>query len=381
VEENFLTQLVSEPTREGASLDLLFTDREGLVGDVVVGGCRGLRDHKMTEFLVCGEVKRGASKTTSMDFQRADFGLSRMLVERVPWERVLKGKGVQAGRTFFKEVVSKAQEQAVPVCHKTNWWGRCLAWLNRELLLGLRKQRRVYHLWKKGQVTQEEYRGLVRSCREEIRKTKSQLELRLATVVRDNKKCFYKYTNNKKAANESLHPLLDARGNIASKDEEKAEVHHAFFVSVFNSQTGCSQDSQPPVLEDREGVWKKPLVIQEEAVNDLLCLQVSGAGWNPPKSAEGTAEELAKPLSTIYQQSWLTGEVPDDCRIASVTPVYKKGQKEDPGNYRPVSAREDYGMIHPECAHQACEGQPGDQAQPAWVHERQVLLDQPDLLL
>jgi len=59
-----------------------------------------------------------------------------------------------------------------------------------ELLLGLRKKRGVYHLWKKGQTTQEEYRGLVRSCREEIRKAKAQLELRLATVVRDNKKMF-----------------------------------------------------------------------------------------------------------------------------------------------------------------------------------------------
>jgi len=49
------------------------------------------------------------------------------------------------------------------------------------------------------------------------------------------------------------------------------------------------------------------------------------------------AEELAKPLSTIYQQSWLTGEVPDDWTLASVTPIYMKGQKEDPGNYRPVS--------------------------------------------
>jgi len=33
VEDNFLTQLVSEPTRGGASLDLLFTNGEGLVGD------------------------------------------------------------------------------------------------------------------------------------------------------------------------------------------------------------------------------------------------------------------------------------------------------------------------------------------------------------
>ncbi|KAM6352119.1 hydroxylysine kinase isoform 5-T9 [Alca torda] len=31
------------------------------------------------------------------------------------------------------------------------------------------------------------------------------------------------------------------------------------------------------------------------------------------------------------------GDVPDDWRVANVTPVYKKGRKEDPGNYRPVS--------------------------------------------
>jgi len=44
-------------------------------------------------------------------------------------------------------------------------------------LLGLQKKSRVYHRWKKGRATQEEYRGLVRSCR----KGKAQLELRLAT--------------------------------------------------------------------------------------------------------------------------------------------------------------------------------------------------------
>jgi len=38
VGDNFLMQLVSEPTRGGALLDLLLTNREGLVGDVVVGG-------------------------------------------------------------------------------------------------------------------------------------------------------------------------------------------------------------------------------------------------------------------------------------------------------------------------------------------------------
>ncbi|GAB0205365.1 mitochondrial enolase superfamily member 1 [Grus japonensis] len=36
-------------------------------------------------------------------------------------------------------------------------------------------------------------------------------------------------------------------------------------------------------------------------------------------------------------RSWKTGEVPEDWRKASVTPVFKNGKKEDPGNYRPLS--------------------------------------------
>ena len=37
------------------------------------------------------------------------------------------------------------------------------------------------------------------------------------------------------------------------------------------------------------------------------------------------------------QRSLLTGEVPEDWRLASVTPIYSKGCKEDLGNYRLVS--------------------------------------------
>ncbi|XP_072705492.1 uncharacterized protein [Ciconia boyciana] len=57
------------------------------------------------------------------------------------------------------------------------------------------------------------------------------------------------------------------------------------------------------------------------------------------------AEELAKPLSIIYQRSWLTGEVPDGWRLANVTPIDKKGREEDPGNYRPVSLTSAPGKI------------------------------------
>ena len=86
-----------------------------------------------------------------MDFQRADFGVFRMLVERLPWERVLKRKGVQEGWTLFKEEVLKDQKQAVPVCWQTNCRGRPPAWLNRELCLEPRRNpRRIMSFGRRG---------------------------------------------------------------------------------------------------------------------------------------------------------------------------------------------------------------------------------------
>jgi len=80
VEDNFLTQLVSDPTRKGTLLDMLFAVGEGLVGDVMVGGCLGHSEHEIIEFLIPGEVRRGVSRTAALDFQRADFCLFRGLV-------------------------------------------------------------------------------------------------------------------------------------------------------------------------------------------------------------------------------------------------------------------------------------------------------------
>ena len=49
------------------------------------------------------------------------------------------------------------------------------------------------------------------------------------------------------------------------------------------------------------------------------------------------AKVFAVPLSLIYQESIRSGKIPSVWKNARVTPLFKKGQKSNPGNYRPVS--------------------------------------------
>ena len=53
------------------------------MGDVEVGGCLGQSDHDIVEFSILAGVRRGNSKTATLDFQRADFELFRRLVGRL----------------------------------------------------------------------------------------------------------------------------------------------------------------------------------------------------------------------------------------------------------------------------------------------------------
>ena len=54
-----------------------------------------------------------------------------------------------------------------------------------ELLLRLQKKKRVCVLWKKGQATWGDYKEVAKVRREEVRKAKAQLELKLATAVEE----------------------------------------------------------------------------------------------------------------------------------------------------------------------------------------------------
>uniref|UniRef100_A0A8B9PUS7 Immunoglobulin C1-set domain-containing protein n=1 Tax=Apteryx owenii TaxID=8824 RepID=A0A8B9PUS7_APTOW len=124
--------------------------------------------------------------------------------------------------------------------------------MSKELLAKLNQKKEVYRRWKGGQATWEEYRNVVRGCRDARRKAKAHLELNVASDVKDNKKGFFKYIGSKRKTRENVGPLLNGVGALVTKDAEKAELLNAFFASVFTAEAKPQElkEDFPMVEED-----------------------------------------------------------------------------------------------------------------------------------
>ncbi|GAB0189924.1 protein inscuteable [Grus japonensis] len=155
-----LCRIIAKSDRR-AILDLVLTNKEGLVGNVKLKGSLGCSNHEMVEFRILRAVMRLHSKLATLDFRRADFGLFTHLLGRVPWDKALEGRGAQESWLVFKDHLLQAQEQCISAKRKSGKNTKRPPWMNKELLDKLKHKNEAYRGWKQGQVAWEEYREIV----------------------------------------------------------------------------------------------------------------------------------------------------------------------------------------------------------------------------
>jgi len=86
---------------------------------------------------------------------------------------------------------------------------------------------------------------------------------------------------------------------------------------------------------------KAPPTVREDQVHDHLRNMNIHKSMGPdemhPRVLRELADVVAKTLSIISDRSWQSGKVPGDWKKGNTMTIFKKGGKENPGKYQPVS--------------------------------------------
>ena len=136
-------------------------------------------------------------------------------------------------------------------------------------------------------------------------------------------------------------PLRDSCGQEVKEPGDMAEVFNQKFISVFTVEDTANIPVPQPIFTGGETDQLKDINITVDDVKARLEKlredKSPGDDDMSPRLLKMICEEIALPVTLLFHQSVIEGDVPLDWRSANVMPIFKKGSRNQPENYRPVS--------------------------------------------
>ena len=354
VRDSFLFQHVQEPTRvrgndNPSMIDLIFSNEEHQVSDVVHHAPLGKSDHSVITFRFHCYLDFSKPKTC-YQYHKADFDAMINELKTSNWKdtflREARNMQPESAWQLLKAKLIELRNKFVPSREiKTGIDTKGTFPIDKNTQHAIREKHSLHHRWirykKRGNSSlRDAYNKARNKVKKLIRKSKRSFEKEIASESKRNPKRFWKYARSKLRTKSGVSPLLQDKKNPHSlkfDDKDKAEILQEQFCSVFTKEN----PGATPTLKTRTDKEIRDLKIVEDSVRkEILALNINkscGPDEVSPLLLIKLVDFVTSPLTMIMNASIEDGTLPQDWKNAFVSPIYKKGARNLAENYRPIS--------------------------------------------
>ncbi|CAI2738311.1 unnamed protein product [Dicrocoelium dendriticum] len=245
--------------------------------------------------------------------------------------------GVDEAWTLLYSKFTSLITQVVPLC-KGKRFSNGPPWIDRELKSLMRRRRKLWDKFKTTQLPLDylDYKAVRNICTFKKREKRQQYERRLAEESSAAPKLLFSYLRRRTKAVNGIPALYSKENDTTLHDDDaKAGLLALQYSSVFSTEPPftCDLASTPSRTLER-------LEISPELVVKLLFELNPNSSPGPdglhPLFLRTLAEYIAVPVCQIFQRSLDAGRLPLAWKMGTVKPIYRGGNRQDPGNYRPI---------------------------------------------
>ena len=341
--ESSLTQFVHSPTRNTHVLDLVFGTNEELVEKLQVREEFCNSDHRPITFSINFMVKEAnKSEEKVPDFRKANFCKLKSLLNKISWSQLFTITDINAQWKIFTDKYLQAVKECIPMKTRRATQNVKPQWWNKQIAECLRAKKDAHNRLKntRNGDDRNKYVELRRKAKRLIKQSKRSTELYVANQSKTNPKEFYSYVRRKRVTPSTIGPIANGNGDFTNDDEQICCILNTFFASVFTVEDVRDIPSVPAIELHNNNVLRSISITESDVSKCIDKLKVNkspGPDSISPRVLKEAKCEFIKPLTLIFNESLQSGSMPDDWKLANVTPIFKKGSKTLPCNYRPIS--------------------------------------------